>query len=106
MRYITLCILLFISTAGWANTDSKADINHVLDELHAQAAAANFDKYFAVYTSDAIFIGTDAEEVWSIHAFKAYAKPYFDQGKVGPITQEIAIFTCQKINKSLGLMSY
>ena len=81
MRYITLCILLFISTAGWANTDSKADINHVLDELHAQAAAANFDKYFAVYTSDAIFIGTDAEEVWSIHAFKAYAKPYFDQGK-------------------------
>ncbi|MDA0345049.1 MAG: nuclear transport factor 2 family protein, partial [Proteobacteria bacterium] len=32
------------------------------------------------YTSDAIFLGTDKTERWTIEEFKAYAKPAFADG--------------------------
>lgn len=53
----------------------------VLDALHAAASKGDFDAYFALYTDDAVFIGTDASERWSLDQFKAYTKPHFDKGK-------------------------
>ena len=44
----------------------KSKINGVLDQWHIAAAQANFDKYFGLMTDDAVFIGTDATENWSI----------------------------------------
>ena len=32
------------------------------------------------YSSDAIFLGTDKTERWTIEEFKAYAKPAFEDG--------------------------
>lgn len=58
-----------------------------LDELHAAASSAfkvgpaAFDRYFACFTPNAVFIGTDASERWTIDQFKAYTKPLFDQKK-------------------------
>jgi len=45
------------------------------------AATADFNAYFNLMTSDAVFIGTDAAENWQVQEFKAYAKPHFDNGK-------------------------
>jgi len=59
---------------------NEAAVNMVLDNIHKLASEANFDGYFALYTADAIFLGTDATERWSIDEFKGYAKPSFDQG--------------------------
>ncbi len=56
-------------------------VAQVLDELHEAASRADFEHYFSLLTEDAIFIGTDAKERWTIGQFKAYTKPYFDQGK-------------------------
>ena len=57
------------------------DVNAVLDDLHAQAAAANFLGYFELYAPTAVFLGTDRSEYWPLEEFKAYTKPRFETGK-------------------------
>ncbi len=44
-----------------------------LDELHATASSADWDRYFALYHPTARFLGTDAGEDWDIPTFRAYA---------------------------------
>ena len=61
-------------------TDDAA-IHSQLDRLHQMASQANFDAYFALYAPDAVFIGTDAGERWTIDEFKAYAEPHFSAGR-------------------------
>ena len=56
-------------------------INALLDGLHKDAASAQFDDYFNRYTPDAVFLGTDKDERWTLPEFKAYAKPVFEDGR-------------------------
>ena len=58
-----------------------APVNRVLDAMHAAASVADGEAYFASFTADGRFIGTDATERWSLPEFRAYAMPYFSQGK-------------------------
>lgn len=58
-------------------TRDQLDALATLDNLHAAAARADFDGYFSLFTPDAVFIGTDADERWSVDEFKAYARPVF-----------------------------
>ena len=58
----------------------EAQVAAVLDQLNAASAAADADAYFALYTPDARFVGTDAGEHWSVEQFRAYATPHFDRG--------------------------
>ena len=58
-----------------------APVNRVLDAMHAAASVADGEAYFASFTADGRFIGTDATERWSLAEFRAYAMPYFSQGK-------------------------
>lgn len=62
-----------------AQTDQEA-VSAVLDDIHRLASEADFEGYFDLYTDDAVFLGTDASERWSIAEFKQYAKPAFDRG--------------------------
>lgn len=66
-----------------AHGEQKDDlaIHLQLDRLHQMASQANFDDYFALYAPDAVFIGTDAGERWTIDEFKAYAEPHFSAGR-------------------------
>ena len=56
-------------------------VDQVLTELHDAASKADFDRYFNLYSDDAIFLGTDATERWSVDEFKGYAKASFDAGR-------------------------
>jgi uncharacterized protein (DUF885 family)/ketosteroid isomerase-like protein len=56
-------------------------VSAVLDELHAAASAADFDRYFGLYTDDAVFLGTDATERWTIAEFMEYARGPFSEGR-------------------------
>ncbi len=60
---------------------SETEINLILNNWHFAAAEANFDNYFNSLSETAIFIGTDATEIWNKAAFKTYAKPHFDNRK-------------------------
>ena len=59
----------------------KDAIQAVLDQFHQAASEHDFTKYFASFSQDAVFIGTDASERWELEAFKAYVKPHFDKGQ-------------------------
>jgi hypothetical protein len=56
------------------------DINRVLNDFHAAAAAADFNRYFGHFAQDAVFLGTDATERWTVEQFQAYARPHFRPG--------------------------
>ena len=75
------CLYLNSSTEDLvASYDSRIYINALLDGLHRDAHEGNFKTYFARYSSDAVFLGTDKNERWTIEEFKAYAKPAFADG--------------------------
>lgn len=59
----------------------NADVARVLDALHDAAAKADEDRYFSLFAKDGIFLGTDDTERWTVDQFRAYAHPFFSQGK-------------------------
>lgn len=42
---------------------------------------ADTETYFDLFDPEAIYLGTDAEERWTKEEFRAYAEPYFSQGR-------------------------
>ena len=87
----------------------------VLDRLHMHASEANFEGYVALFSPDAVFIGTDAKERWDLTPFKAYVKQRFDAGHgwtytakerhvfVG-VTENFAWFDEMLDNRKYGLL--
>lgn len=59
----------------------KKEVNSILTNWHKAAAEANFNNYFEVLDTNAIYIGTAAEEIWTKEQFVNFSKPYFDKGK-------------------------
>jgi hypothetical protein len=73
---------LMLATALQATPDpAVAEVAAVLDALNAASVVADGAAYFALFTPDARFIGTDATEHWSLAEFQAYADPLFAQGR-------------------------
>lgn len=73
------CYLLFAT--GTVTAGEEEAIASVLDALHETASRAEGERYFALFADDAIFFGTDAEERWTVDQFRAYAEPFFQQGR-------------------------
>jgi ketosteroid isomerase-like protein len=66
---------------AWAaEHDDRAAVSAVLDALHEQAAAADFEGYFSLYHDDAVFMGTDRAEYWPLAEFKSYTQARFADG--------------------------
>ncbi len=55
-------------------------INELVDRWHKAAAETDFEAFFGCMDEDAYYIGTDETEKWNTKEFKAFCKPYFDQG--------------------------
>jgi len=81
MRLALITLAAVAIAAPAAAQDERAAIDAVLDDLHAAAARADGPAYWALYAPDAVFVGTDASERWTLAQFKAYADPHFNQGK-------------------------
>ncbi len=80
-RSLVLLLVSVILTAPLSLAQSEEDaVSAVLDDIHRLASEADFEGYFNLYTPDAVFMGTDAAERWSIAEFKQYARPAFDRG--------------------------
>lgn len=61
------------------NSEAEEGIHLVLDQWHLDAAQFDYEAYFGKMTTDAVFVGTDASEVWSKTKFQNFSKPYFDK---------------------------
>lgn len=85
---ILLCSFasLHAQTKGFYENVQKKNINKVLDDLNAFAAAADYKNYFDLYAEESTFIGTDATEIWNKNEFMVWAKPFFDKGKAWNFT--------------------
>ncbi len=83
MRTLALTLTLLMTVVGQPARAAtpEQDIAAVLDALHAAAAKGDGPAYFALYTPDATYLGTDAAERWSLDEFKGYAMPYFSKGQ-------------------------
>ena len=79
-RALTLLIAVVLSSATWAQETGQPALNSLIDGLHKDAHEGNLETYFARYSSDAVFMGTDKTERWTIDAFKTYAAPAFEDG--------------------------
>ena len=76
MKKIIPIIILLLPQTNWA----QEDLDALLNGLHLDAHKGNFESYFDRYSANAVFLGTDKTERWTIEEFKAYAKPAFSDG--------------------------
>jgi ketosteroid isomerase-like protein len=73
---VSLALLPAMSLAD----NQRAAIDALIDGLHQDAHEGNFHTYFDRYKPDAVFLGTDKSERWTIDQFKVYAEPAFEDG--------------------------
>lgn len=88
-----LAISLVLGLLGQTAPTPEAAAAATLDRMHAAASTADGTTYFAQFTPDARFIGTDASERWSLAQFRAYAEPYFAQGRGWTYTPRDRVLT-------------
>lgn len=77
--------MLFISlavpgTLRAQEARSIASIDSTLNKLHQAASKADGRLYFSLFADDAVFIGTDASERWTLKQFRDYAEARFRKG--------------------------
>lgn len=77
----TMVILTTTSGLAAEPVDPAAAVAVVLDDLHRAAAEADGERYFGLFATDAVFLGTDVGERWTMPQFRAFAEPYFSQGR-------------------------
>jgi ketosteroid isomerase-like protein len=63
-----------------APAPTPAAVALVLDDWHDAASKGDGERYFGHMTADAVFMGTDASERWTVEEFEAYAAPHFADG--------------------------
>jgi ketosteroid isomerase-like protein len=80
-----LFTFLFTCLCFTSEAQKKA-IEQTINQWHKAAETADFKTYFNLMTEEAVFVGSDASEVWNYREFKAFAKPYFDAGKAWTFT--------------------
>ncbi|MEZ4463828.1 MAG: nuclear transport factor 2 family protein [bacterium] len=85
-----LAPLLALSVALLAPAPGVEEAARTLDAFHAAAARADEAAYFGLFDPDGVFVGTDATEVWSVEAFRAYAHPFFAKGKAWTMVPDAA----------------
>lgn len=76
---LSLVFLLSCRTNVLPSENATQKINTLLNQWHRDVAEYKFDAYFDKLTNDAVFVGTDASEVWNKTKFMSFSKPYFDK---------------------------
>lgn len=79
--WCVLCLVMLVSCAAMADEKAEVAVTGVLDTLHRAASEADGTTYFSLFADDAVYMGTDASERWSVDEFKAFAEPYFSKGR-------------------------
>lgn len=79
-RSALAALVFFAAGAASAQTTDEVAAGRALDRFHLLAAHAD-QAYFDAFTPDAVFIGTDPAERWTLPELKAAFGPLFAQGK-------------------------
>ena len=79
--FVLIASLMLAAPPPASDVADEAAVAAVIDRMHAAASRADGPDYFAQFTPEARFIGTDAGERWSMDAFRAFAEPFFARGQ-------------------------
>lgn len=79
MLELVAALALAVQTPAAADP-AVDEVAGVLDRLNAASTAADGPAYFALFTPEARFVGTDASEHWTLAEFRAFAEPHFARG--------------------------
>lgn len=82
--YLTVFAAICLSIGTTAEDPPQSPLTTIadtLDDFHLAAAEADGPRYFGHFADDAVFLGTDPDERWTIDEFRAFAEPYFEQGR-------------------------
>lgn len=74
-------VFILTAAAGAESTADREAVDRALSAFHTAAADADGELYFSLLADGAVYIGTDASERWTADEFKAFAEPYFSQGR-------------------------
>lgn len=85
IRSKTCFAAAILLAAGLAPAEERSldvrAVDAVLTAFHDAASRADGAAYFDLLSDDAIYLGTDAAERWTVDEFKAFAEPYFSTGR-------------------------
>ena len=56
-------------------------VSAALEDFHDAASQADGPRYFKHFAPDAIYMGTDATERWTVGEFRKFVEPYFSKGR-------------------------
>lgn len=70
---------IFAQTEVKTNNQEIRSINRVLDSWHERASVAD-TTYFELFAENAMYLGTDAKEVWTAQEFEDLYMSYFKKG--------------------------
>lgn len=82
--------------AGTFEMLDEDTIARLLDAFHDAASRADEEAYFSAFTDEAVFLGTDPGERWSVDDFRAYAHRIFSEGRgwtYTPVERNIVVST-------------
>jgi len=94
---MSVLLALSVLALQTAPEPETVQIGQVLDQLNVASTAADAPAYFALFTPDARFIGTDVTERWSLPEFRAYVEPYFSRGQGWTYTPRERVITVAPI---------
>mgnify|MGYP006074746701 FL=1 len=80
MKKLSILLISLLAFGAELKAGNQS-IDELLDGFHSAAANSDFDAYFAHFSSNGHFLGTDAAERWSVEEFKNYARPAFSAGR-------------------------
>lgn len=76
----TILLAAGLAPATERSVEARA-VDAALTAFHDAASRADGAAYFNLLSDDAIYLGTDADERWTVEEFRAFAEPYFSKGR-------------------------
>ena len=72
-------VLAFSQTKEKTDNQEIRSINRVLDSWHERASVAD-TTYFELFAKNAMYLGTDVKEIWTVQEFEDLYMSYFKRG--------------------------
>jgi hypothetical protein len=82
MGGLLTALILMVACVGPPKEKTQAwtVVAEVLDDWHDAAAQADESRYLEHFAPEAVFLGTDATERWTLEEFTDYVQLYFPKG--------------------------
>ena len=62
----SILIALLLTLPFFAHAEPRDEVNDLLNRMHIATTDADHEAYFAMFTDDAVFFGTDIWERWEL----------------------------------------